>query len=258
MSGKMNKKEIGIVIIATNAYFILGVRFIRKFSYFYRGNMNIKFYFFSDTDPKDYLSDNIQLQYHYAHHKRWQDGTNSKFNNILSLKGCESDYIYYFDADTDIDKPFTEEWFLGDIVAGEHYGNRTFLANGKGMDRNPKGNSYIPLTSELPYTYYYGAFFGGRTEWMMNFCTLLSTWQTVDQSIGYEPPVNDESYINAYFHFNPPEKTVKTEEFAFLISDKGGLGETRRVNLDISKFKAEILKNKEDLFDLRNNKIYWK
>jgi hypothetical protein len=43
--------KIGIVILATNAYFVLGVRFIKKFMHHYKGNSDVKFYFFSDEDP---------------------------------------------------------------------------------------------------------------------------------------------------------------------------------------------------------------
>lgn len=251
-------KEIGIVIVATNAYFILGIRFMRKFAYYYRGDRNVKFYFYSDTDPSDYISDNIKIEYRHTEHKTWREGTNSKFTNILALEDCSSDYLYYFDADTDIDKTFTDEWFLGDTVAGEHYGNRSFLSNGKGMDRNGKSGAYIPTDCPLPYTYYYGAFFGGKRSCVMEYCKILKERQDADHARGYEAPVNDESYINWYFHFNVPSLTVKTEQFAFLISDKGGLGDTRRTNLDISKLKKQILENKENLFELKNNKITWK
>ena len=48
----MEKKKVGIVILATNAYFVLGVNFMRKFSHHYKGDAKITFYFFSDTDPK--------------------------------------------------------------------------------------------------------------------------------------------------------------------------------------------------------------
>ena len=77
--------NIGIVILATNAYFILGVRFIKRFMHYYKGNNQITFYFFSDTNPKPYIPDNIDVEFYLDQHDNWVDGTNSKFKNIISL-----------------------------------------------------------------------------------------------------------------------------------------------------------------------------
>lgn len=252
----MEKKKIGIVILATNSYFVLGIRFIKKFMYHYSGESNIKFYFFSDEDPSNYISDNIDITFINESHKDWVSATNSKFKNILNIKEQlrnEVDYVYYFDADTNISRQFTEEWFLGDLVGGEHYGNKSFLSNGQGFDRNPIGNSYVPMDSNLPYTYHYGAFFGGLTENTIDFCNILREYQIEDQAKGYEPPVNDESYINKYFHYNPPSYSVPCDKFLFDISDKGGIGETRNTELDISNLKSEILLLKDKTFDIQNN-----
>jgi len=174
------KKRIGIVVLATNLYFILGLRFMRRFVHFYKGECEIVFYFFSDEDPAPYIPDNVKVKFYNQKHSNWRSGTNSKFKNIVNIQyelQREVDYVYYFDADTNIDKPFTEEWFLGDMVSGEHYGNRDWLANGAGFDRNPVGHSYIPYNTGLPSTYMYGAFFGGTTENMINFCQTLYEYQ---------------------------------------------------------------------------------
>jgi hypothetical protein len=247
--------NIGITIIATNAYFILGIRFIKKFMHHYKGDKKIIFYFFSDTDPKPFLDESINIRFYKDNHSNWVDGTNSKFKNIISLSECESEYLYYFDADTNISKNFTEEWFLGDLVGGEHYGNRGWLRDGAGFDRNPSSKAYVPLDSPLSYTYHYGAFFGGRKDKVIDFCNTLREWQLEDKKIPYEPGCNDESYINTYFHFNPP-MTVPCQKFAFDISDKGGIGETRIVSLDISSLKEKMLQNKNNLYDIRNGEIY--
>ncbi len=248
--------NIGIVILATNAYFVLGIRFIKKFIHHYKGNSHITFYFFSDTDTKSYVSDNIDIEFFKVYHSNWVEGTNDKFKNIISLSECKSDYLYYFDADTNISRDFTEDWFLGDLVGGEHYGNRTWLKDGAGFDRNPQSKAYVPLDSQLPYTYHYGAFFGGKKERVLNFCSTLREWQIEDKKIPYEPGCNDESYINTYFHFNPPY-TVPCEKFMFDISDKGGIGETRNPNLEIEKYKTEMLTNKDSVFDIRGGNICW-
>ena len=254
-------KRIGIVVLATNAYFILGLRFIRRFAHFYQGESEIVFYFFSGEDPKPYLPEGINVKYYNQKHSDWKEGTNSKFRNIVNLQ-CELrnevDYIFYFDADTNVDKPFTEEWFLGESVAGEHYGNRNWLANGAGFNRNPHGFDYVPADSPLPYTYRYGAFFGGNTEYVLGLCETLMHYQSIDQAKGYEPPNNDEGYLNAHFHYNPPEYTVPIEKFGFVISDKGGFEEdVRHPNVDISYYTDKILENKDKIFNLVHRKLVY-
>ena len=247
-------KTIGIVIVCTNSYFALGLRFVKKFNHYYKGAFNIKFYLFSDLSPINYLP-NANIVYIKENHDHWHEGTNSKFKNIIKLEKENCDYIYYFDADTNINKNFDESWFLGDLVGGEHFGNRSWLSNGKGFDRNKIGKSYVPLDSKLKYTYYYGAIFGGKKEKVIDFCKILRAYQIEDKKINYEPPVNDESYINAYFHFNPPEKTVLTEQFKFLISDKGGIGETRNTKLDITQILYKMLINKDKVYDIINGEF---
>ena len=249
--------NIGIVILATNSYFILGIRFIKRFTHYYKGDKNITFYFFSDTDPKPYLPDNIDVEYYHEQHNSWVEGTNSKFKDIISLSDCKSDYLYYFDADTNVSRDFTEEWFLGELVGGEHYGNRSWLQGGAGFDRNPISKAYVPEDSTLPYTYHYGAFFGGKKDRAIDFCTTLREWQIEDKKIPYEPGCNDESYINTYFHFNPPTLTVPCDKFMFDISDKGGLEETRNPSLNIQFFKDELIREKNKIFDIKYNKIIY-
>lgn len=244
--------KIGIVILATNAYFVLGVRFIKKFMQHYKGGHQVTFYFFSDTDPEDYLPDNIQYEYYPTRNTSWVDGTNLKFTSVMKLEDCDADYLFYFDADTNIDKDFTEEWFLGDSVGGQHYGDQSWMKEVKNFDRNSMSKAYVPYDTKLPQMYYYGAFFGGTKDWMLNFCKLMKEWQMEDKKINYEPGVNDESYINCYFHYTPPSKVVATQDFKFLISDKGGLRETRNTGLDVEDIRNKLLIWKDDNIDIIN------
>ena len=251
-------KTIGIVIICTNAYFILGLRFIKKFTHYYRGKNTIKFYLFTDTDPNPYAPNINHINYIHTVHSSWIDGTNSKFKNILSLKNEECDYLFYFDADTNITRGFTEDWFIGDLVGGEHYNNR-YTTNGipseKPYDRNSLSTAYIPIETEMPQTYYYGAFFGGRKNNVIDFCHILYSNQEKDKLINYEPIWNDESYINNYFHYNPPSFIVSSDKFVFGVSDKGGIDNLRNSLLDIQTYKDIIICNNLHLFDIQYNNI---
>tara|TARA_E500000178_G_scaffold319568_1_gene341973 strand:+ start:309 stop:1076 length:768 start_codon:yes stop_codon:yes gene_type:complete len=248
------KHKIGIVIVATNAYFILGLRLVNRFNNFYSGFSQIKFYFFSDQDPAPYLHKEINISYINQKHSNWVDGVNSKFKNILSLEDSDCDYIYFLDSDTNINNPFNEWSILGDLVGGEHFGNKTWMKDVKNYDRNPRSSAYVPYNTELPQTYYLGAFFGGKKENVIEMCKVMCEWQEHNKKISHEPGVNDESYLNKYFHYNPP-KTIPIEKFPFVISDKGGMHNTREPSLDISNLVEGANERKYSLWDIKFNKI---
>ena len=248
--------NIGIIVLATNAYFVLGIRFIKRFIQFYKGNKEITFYFFSNNNPKDYLPDNIDVEYFFANNDNWVDGTNLKFTSILSIGDrIKSDYLFYFDADTNVNSTFTEEWFLGDMVGGQHSTDQNSMKEYKNFDRNILSQAYVPEDTILPQMYYYGAFFGGTYKNIIKFCETIRYYQLKDKEIPYEPEVNDESYINKEFHFNPPTKIVLCTNFAFSISDKGEIGNTRNSNLDVNEIKKELLENKNNDVNIINNKV---
>jgi hypothetical protein len=247
--------NIGIVVLATNAYFVLAVRLIKKFVHHYKGSSHIRFYIFSDEDPSLYLPESIDFEHRPASHSKWIEATNDKFDRIISLENCDRDYLYYLDADTSVSKDFDESKILGDLVGAEHFGNRTWLANGAGYDKNPKSKAYVPPDTGLPCTYYHAAFFGGTRDRVVDFSRTLRAWQIEDNQIPYEPAVNDESYVNAFFHYNMP-MTVALEDFPFDISHKGGLEETRNVNLDVSDIKSQMREWKHELINLENGKVF--
>lgn len=261
----MVESKIGIVILGTNAYSVLMVRFVKRFMQFYKGNRKIKFFLFSDVDPHDYLPEGIDYEFIYTTNSSWVDGTNLKFKSILSLEkdgefgktftDNDVEYLYYLDADSNIDKEFTEDWFLGDSVAGQHFADQTWMKDKKGFERNPRSKAYVPLNTSLPQVYTYGAFWGGKVEWVINFCRTMLEWQQADKSWGYEPSVNDESFSNAYFHFNPPSKLVLTNEFKFLVSDKGGIQEMRNMSTNVEQIKKDLLLYRNDNINIQNGKV---
>ena len=246
--------NIGILILATNAFFPLGLRLINRFSHFYNGSVNVSFYFVSDQNPSDFIPSHVSYTWLEDAHSNWQDGTNSKFKNLLRLKEENLDYIFYMDADTNVNKLFNDTWMLGEVVGAEHFGNQDWMKDVKSFDRNPKSKAYVPLDTDLPQTYYHGAFFGGTKAKIMEMAEVLLEWQIEDKKIPYEPGVNDESYLNKYFHYNPP-KTIPIEKFPFVISDKGGMHNTREPSLDISNLVEGANERKYSLWDIKFNKI---
>jgi hypothetical protein len=250
--------KIGIILIATNSYIVLAVRFIKRFVHFYKGDAEITFYIFTDEDPSIYLPDNINVVFIETHHKNWVEGTDSKFSSIISIedKLLNEDYVLYVDSDTNIDKDFNEDWFIGESVGGQHYGDQGhMLTQGRPFERNPRSMAYIPRDTKLTETYYYGAFFCFSSKKMIEFCKLMKSWQVADKQWGYEPGVNDESFLNKEFHFNPPEKVVLCRDFKFLISDKGGIGDPRHMDLDVEELKRGLKEAKDKLINIQHGKL---
>lgn len=241
--------KIGIVILATNGYFPLGVRFIKRFMQFYQGKNEIRFHLFADKNPDLYLPERIKVNFYPTFNTNWVEGTNLKFKSILSITS-DDDYLYYFDADTNVSKPFGD-WFLGDLVGGRHYADHIY--DPKPFERNPISCACVPF-SDSPEMYYYGAFFGGKFDQIMGFCETLRAWQEADQHKGFEPVWNDESYINKYFHLWPP-KVIMCEDFPFDVSDKGGIGETRNPNLDVQKIESDLMLNREKNVNIVNGNV---
>lgn len=255
----MNKKnKILICIVGTNSYLPLAIRFIKKFIHHYKGKSKIHFSLFTDECPKKFLSDKeaFCVSYTEQHHDSWVNGINSKFRNILqSLENHPSDYVFYFDADTSISHDFDESWFLGRVVAGEHFSNRESMVAFKPFDQYPRSSCYVNPLSNLHREYYYGAFFGGETICVKNICLTIIRWQDYNKKIKHEPIWNDESYLNAYLHYNKPTRIIPTEDFAFHVSNKGDLGYTRNVKLNISELKEEMIKNKDSVYDITEGKV---
>jgi len=252
----MNAITIGIAMVCTNSYFVLGLRFVKRFVRHYTGNAKLKFHLFTDTDPTPYLP-NIDVVHFNTQHACWQDGAESKFENILRLKDSECEYLYFFDADTNIVNDFNETWFIGDLVGGEHFANDNRMKDVKDYDRNPKSTSYIPYDTPLPQIYYLGAFFGGRKDTIIDICKILIHAQRQNEMISHEPVWNDESYLNHYFHNNPPQLTVMFKNFEFVTSDKGGISIDHDIKskVDINEIKKTLLENNNKVFDLRNGHV---
>lgn len=233
--------KIGIIILCTNAYFILALRFIKHFVKYYTDNIKeITFYIFSDTDPAKYMPNIKNYKYFNNTHTSWLDATNSRYKSIISLSEEPVDYLFFVDADTDIDKPFKKDRFIGDLVGLEHFSNRHY--NPKPFDKNPLSKAYIPDNTPNRQMYYHGSFFGGKKENLMRIGNILLEYQTADKEIPYEPQWNDESYLNKYFHDNPPSKVISDAEYMFIVSDKGGIEGMRNTSLDISNYKDLVLK----------------
>ncbi|MEO0369778.1 MAG: hypothetical protein AAF197_13515, partial [Pseudomonadota bacterium] len=98
--------KIGIVLTATNSFWILGARFIKQFYHHHTGDAQVTIFCFSDVDLREYVSEPIVYQ--SLSQKNWRESVNSKFELILGLESQlkEQDYVLYIDADTSAQEDF--------------------------------------------------------------------------------------------------------------------------------------------------------
>ncbi|MFN9303032.1 MAG: hypothetical protein ACK6DA_09710 [Candidatus Kapaibacterium sp.] len=234
---------IGIMITATNNYFPLGLRFVHRYLRFSKQAEETLFFFFSEKDPSEYLKqhESTKVIWIKTEHSNWLEGVNNRFKNTIDFVfGKNIDYIYNIDSDTNFDKSFELPKVNG-IVAGEHFGNNSWMKDRKNYDRNPQSMSYVPENTQLPQMYYLGAFWGGEVSKVKEMCATLYFWQVQDKTINYEPGVNDESYLNKYLHYNPPNYTILYKDFPMMISCKGGIQNIRYNNpAQIEKLLKDI------------------
>lgn len=226
---------INFFIIATNRYLPLGIRLAKKLPIFYSGRSNLEIHIVSNYNIYDYINpyiENVKINHIYQEHSSWRDATNSRYNTIKSFKFDPQDYVYYIDADTNLTKSFNDESFVGEVVATEHFDNRGRLKINKAYDRNSLSKAYISKDTHLPQTYFHGAFWGGRFEYIKLMAAICKKWQDFDQEIQYEPSVNDESYLNKFFHIYPPSKIIEIWQFPFAVSCKGGIAHGRTVSVE--------------------------
>lgn len=249
-------EKVGIIVIATNAYLPLGIRLIKKFNTFYTGQQKVHFYLLTDHNPSQYMRE-LNVSWIERHHTKWTDGTDTKFEELVNLANEPVDYLYVLDADTNIDKPFDLDWLLGETAVCEHFGNRTWMADNdkKNYDRNPKCRAYVPRDTPLPQMYYMGMLFGGKRDKAVEFCRTLKEWRDLDKAEGHPACVQDESYVNKYFHVNPPGKVVPIDKFPWVISDKGGIPDTRQCGRNIDNLKRDMTTHIDSLFEIRNGAV---
>jgi hypothetical protein len=100
-----------------------------------------------------------------------------------------------------------------------------------------------------------GMLWGGKHGLAMHVARHIVRWVKDDHYRGQYAAVQDESYINKYFLDNPPAKVVPWEEFPFVVSDKGGIPETRDVNFDTTEMKAEMVRLRDKQINIHLGKV---
>jgi hypothetical protein len=256
-------KEIGIVVLATGKYFVLGLRILHRINHFYTGNLKLVFHFFSENNPKDYLAlDNII--YHKVNNVAWNETMLQKLQVIQEAVETENhDYFLYVDADTNVYKKFDNTYLANDSFIAEHWMNE---APDIHYEKNPLSSAYIS-PEKYPKFYYQANYFGGTKSNMLSLLKTSIKLFKKDLSNGTLARAEDESYINKYLSVKPPSKSFDptSKNFPFVIGDKGQ--DTHRIwgktikemfdnqNYEQLLFQIKQLRNQNVLWNIQNHSI---
>lgn len=196
---------VNFVSLATNKYRFLGERLVARFAEYFRSPH--RFVIGWDGNRP---------------HKDWVTATNDKNSWMLAQPFHPDDQVFWIDADTNIARDVTADEILGETVAAQHFADQTWMRGKKGYDRDPRSSCRVPEDTPFAQMWFMGAFYGGRWSKLKPILETLEAMRAADKAINYEPGVNDESRLNWYFHYNPPQRTILWPNFPFLVSDKGG------------------------------------
>ena len=245
--------NIGIVILATNKYFVLGLRLMHRISHFYSGNSKIHFHFFSDNDPREYLNLN-NITYHKAPSKSWTETVLFKLKAMNEVaRGEDYGYFVYVDADSNLSKNFKDEDFTSESFILKH-----FLTSVKNhYEENSLSSAYIDPT-EYPDFYYHSCYFGGAKNNILQLTNTSIDLCEQDANNGITARAEDESYINKYFYMNPP-KTIfdpDSDNFPF-VGDKGILANDWGKYIETLFTDEEYLEMLNKIKTLKNQNVLW-
>jgi hypothetical protein len=211
-------KKIGIIVLATNKYFVLGLRLLRRMSHFYNGPSELHFHFFSNLSPISHVSLK-NMTFHKIGAEGWNGTMLAKLDAVNHVvENNDYDHYVYIDADSNVSEYFQDENFIADSFILKHPTERTDSS----YEKNKLSAAYID-PSEYPQFYYQACYFGGTKENMLPLSRETMGWYKKDLKQNILVFAEDETYINKYLSLNPPTKLFDNinEKFFMTINDKG-------------------------------------
>lgn len=208
---------VNVVVVGTGRYFILAIRLINRFNYFYSGNKSLNFYLFSDQDPHGYI-DTSNVKLIDAKTSSWQDAVLSKFPSILVAANDECDYVACIDADTTINNFFYDDIVFADLFAMRHsWDDRTDSL----LCHESRRKSAAYVDKKTANAYYQSWYFGGKRDKVISMIDDASNRLNTDLGNGIMAVAEDESYLQNYL-INNNAKLIDWETPGFpFIGSKG-------------------------------------
>ena len=194
------KTHIGLCIMATGRYDQFVEPLINSARKFFLTNKRVTYFVFTDgTIPTS--SDIVRIQ-----QKRlgWPHDTMMRNSVYLQTRKHFDgvDYLFALDADMLFVDSVGEE-MLGHLVGTQHPG---YFNKPGTYETNYRSTAFVPQKRRK--IYYAGGFFGGKKEAFLQLCEITTKNIQNDLAKGIIAIWHDESHLNRYFAFNPPEKTL--------------------------------------------------
>jgi len=201
----VEKKKIGLLIIATNKYIKFLNNLLVSANAFFCSSHEVTFFIF--TDRKIEINKNIKHKIINTTHKPWPWMTLGRYEIFYNNKNelSKMDYLYYCDVDMKFVSEVGSE-ILGDRVATQHPG---YVGRRGTPETNPK--SLACIRDDEPMTYFAGGFNGGSSAEYLKMCNIISTNIQKDFENGIIAIWHDESHMNRYFVNNAPTVILSSE-----------------------------------------------
>lgn len=196
------KKKVNLLIVATSDYRnFLPVLLLDVKKYFLK-DCDVRVCIFTDvfqafpSAPRNYLYRIQHLPYPLPSLLRYQ----YFYENLNDMP--QADYYFYIDADIRIVSPVTSD-ILSARTGTLHRG---YIGSEGTPERRPDFTCAIPEGESSKY--FVGSFWGFEREEFKIFLRTVTENTNTDLLSRRIPIWYDESYLNHYFHCNPPEKEL--------------------------------------------------
>ncbi len=253
----------GIVVLATGAYFLLGLRLVKGFRRYFRGSGRVVFYFHSDNDPTPYLPANSEVRHVHTAHRAWPSVAKSKYRCILAaeaqMRADGVEQVCYIDADSNFCSEFSDDWLPPvDLFGAQHFCNAYEDYGHPTFETNPASAACLNVGRETEgLLYYYGCIWGGQIDVLLGLCRVCKAMTDRDEAQGLHAVWDDESYLNKYLHdCRSPDAVILDRALPFAVSDKGGMeGTSRSLSFDLREHHEALLACRNQPISLRAGKV---
>jgi len=257
-------KKYAIVMIATNNYFPLGIRFISRLKHFCNDLSNVDIHIAIDEDKSlDFFND-LSIFCHKQNTGDWDSGTLLKFDICKKIaEEYDYEYIVCIDADTNIYHNFNIDDIFATSFILKHINNLGVEGNSHHYESNINSIAYVS-PEEYQDIYYQACYFGGTKQNMLDMVNFGIKLKNIDIENGVLATWADEGYLQKYFIKNPPDKIFDPHDkndFPFFVGDRGFIMDCPSSGKYTKPFETISPEEYEDLVKniilLEKDNIFW-